>query len=107
MQKFLEIPITATGETSQLVAINGVVLVEQASTTTVTLTYGGAAAQDVVTITLGAAMAANDVSVRDRIQDSIVEALQTSWVKPKKEVSLYGLEDAVAAAVTITGIAIA
>ena len=52
-------------------------------------------------------MAANDVSVRDRIQDSIVEALQTSWVKPKKEVSLYGLEDAVAAAVTITGIAIA
>ena len=107
MQKFLEIPITSTGETSQLVAINGVVLVEQASTTTVTLTYGGAAAQDVVTITLGAAMAANDVSVRDRIQDSIVEALQTSWVKPKKEVSLHGLEDAVAAAVTITRIAIA
>jgi hypothetical protein len=107
MQKFLEFPITATGETSQLVAINGVVLVEQASTTTVTLTYGGAAAQDVVTITLGAAMAANDVTVRDRVQDSIIDALQTSWSKPKKAVSLSGLEDASGDPVTISGIAIA
>jgi len=125
MQKFLSIPITATGETSQLVAIDGIVLIaatgetsqlvaidgivliEQASTTTVTITYGGAAAQDVVTITLGAAMAANDVSVRDKIQDSVIAALQTSWLQPKHDVSLSGLEDAAGAAVTVTGIAVA
>jgi len=107
MMKFLEFPITATGETSQLVAINGIILVEQASTTTVTLTYGGAAAQDVVTITLGAAMAANDVTARDRVQDSILEALQTSWVKPKKTVSLAGLLNGAGNPVVITGIAIA
>ena len=75
MQKFLSIPITATGETSQLVAVDGIVLIEQASTTTVTIVYGNAADQDVVTLTIGAAMAANDVSVRDRIQDSVIDLL--------------------------------
>ena len=107
MQKFLSIPITAAGETSQLVAVSGIILIEQASTTTVTITYGNAAAQDVVTITLGAAMAANDVSVRARIQDSVIEALQLSWHKPSLAVSLLGVSDAAGAAVTVTGIAIA
>lgn len=106
MQKFLSIPITATGETSQLVAVGGIVLIEQASTTTVTITYGNAAAQDVVTIT-HTAMAANDVSVRDLIQDSVIAALQTSWVKPKYDVSLSGLVSAAAGAVDVSGIAIA
>jgi len=105
MQKFLSIPLTATGETAQLVAINGIILVEQASTTTVTITYGGASAQDVVTLTF-AAMAANDVSVRDKIQDSIIAAYQTSWLNPKYDVSLVGLTNAAGATVTITGIAI-
>jgi hypothetical protein len=107
MIKYLEIPITATGETFQLVAINGVIIVEQASTTTVTLTYGGAAAQDIVTLTLGAAMAANDVSVRDAVQDAMITALQTGWTSPKFRLSLAGLEDAAGAVPTITGIAIA
>tara|TARA_R110001632_G_scaffold221243_1_gene351619 strand:+ start:360 stop:683 length:324 start_codon:yes stop_codon:yes gene_type:complete len=107
MQKFLSIPITATGETSQIIAVDGIVLIEQASTTTVTITYGNAAAQDVLTLTIGAAMAANDVSVRDRIQDSVIEALQTSWTNPKYEVNLGGLTVAAGTAVTITGIAIA
>ena len=107
MQKFLSIPITAAGETSQLVAVSGIVLIEQASTTTVTITYGNAAAQDLVTITLGAAMAANDVSVRDRIQDSVIDALQLSWHKPSLAVSLLGLSDATGAPVTVAGIAIA
>ena len=107
MQKFLSIPITATGETSQIIAVDGIVLIEQATTTTVTITYGNAAAQDVLTLTIGAAMAANDVSVRDRIQDSVIEALQTSWTNPKYEVNLGGLTVAAGTAVTITGIAIA
>ena len=105
MQKFLSIPITATGETSQLVAVDGIILIEQASTTTVKIIYGGATAQDEVTLTHGT-MAANNVTVRDRIQDSVIAALQTSWTNPKYDVSLAGLELAAGGAVTITGIAI-
>ena len=107
MKKFLSFPITATGETAQLLAVDGVIIVEQASTTTVTVTYGNAAAQDVATITFNAAFAANDVSARDRVQDSIIAALQTSWTNPKYDVSLSGLVDATGAAAIITGIAIA
>lgn len=106
MIKFLEIPITATGETFQLVAINGVIIVEQTSTTVVSITYGGAAAQDVVAITLGVAMAANDVTVRDAVQDAMITALQTGWTSPKFRLSLAGLTDNAGDAVTITGIAI-
>jgi hypothetical protein len=106
MQKFLSIPINAPGETSQLVAVDGIVLIEAASTTTVTITYGNAAAQDVVTITHGA-VALGDISVRDRIQDSVIAALQTSWTNPKYDVSLAGLTLAAGGAVTVTGIAIA
>lgn len=107
MKKFLSFPITATGETTQLLAVDGIIIVEQASTTTVTVTYGNAAAQDVATITFGAAFAANDVSARDRVQDSIIAALQTSWTNPKYDVNLGGLADATGVAAEITGIAIA
>ncbi len=108
MRKFLSIPITATGETAQLVGIENIALIEQASTTTVTITYtSGSAGADVLTITLAAAMAANDVTVRDRIQDSVIAALQTSWTNPKYDVSLAGLTDNAGAAVTVSGIAIA
>tara|TARA_R110002050_G_scaffold3258_4_gene17261 strand:+ start:1175 stop:1495 length:321 start_codon:yes stop_codon:yes gene_type:complete len=106
MIKYLEIPITATGETFQLVAINGVIAVEQASTTTVTLAYN-AAGPVVATLTLGAAMAANDNTVRDAVQDAMITALQTGWTSPKFRLSLEGLEDAAAAQVTITGIVVA
>ncbi len=106
MQKFLSIPITATGETSQLLAIDGIIIVEQATTTTCTITYGGAAAQDVATIT-HTAMAANDVTFRDLIQDSIVSALQMSWQHPSYDVSLSTLVSAASGAVTVSGIAIA
>jgi hypothetical protein len=105
MQKFLSIP--KRGETAQLVALDGIVLIDQASTSTVTITYGGAAAQDVVTITFGAAMPANDVSLRDKIQDSVIAALQTSWLQPKYDVSLVGLEDALGAAVEVITIVVA
>ncbi len=101
MQKFLSIPITSSNETSQLVAVDGIILIEAASPTTVTITYGNAAAQDVVTLTHGMLAAVDTVSVRDRIQDSVIAALQTSWTNPKYDVNLSGLS------VVITGIAIA
>ena len=106
MTKYLEIPITATGETFQLLAINGVIAVEQATTQTVTLAYN-AAGPVVATITLGAVMAANDNTVRDAVQDAMITALQTGWTSPKFRLSLSGLEDAAGAAVTVTGIAVA
>ncbi|QDP58961.1 MAG: hypothetical protein GOVbin1678_3 [Prokaryotic dsDNA virus sp.] len=108
MKKFLSFPITGTGETTQLLSVDGIIIVEQASTTEVTITYAGsAAATDVATITFGAAFAANDNTARDRVQDSIIAALQTSWTNPKYDVSLTGLVDATGAAATITGIAVA
>jgi hypothetical protein len=108
MQKFLSIPITATGETRQLLAADGVVIVEQTAATTVTVAYNFTTGTTpaVATIT-HTEMAANDVTVRDRIQDSIIAALQTSWTNPKYDVSLGGLESLAGGAVTITGIVLA
>ena len=106
MKKFLSFPID--GATPQLLAVDGIIIVEQASTTEVTVTYAGsAAATDVATITFGAAFAASDDSARDRVQDSIIAALQTSWTNPRYDVSLGGLVDATGAPATITGIAVA
>tara|TARA_R100001510_G_C7650320_1_gene207819 strand:+ start:516 stop:848 length:333 start_codon:yes stop_codon:yes gene_type:complete len=110
MQKFLSIPVA--GSTPQLVAVSGIILIEQlnpggGTNSSITITYGNAAAQDVVTITLGSEQAANDVSVRDRIQESVIDALQLSWHKPSLAVSLLGLVTPAGAAVTVTGIAIA
>tara|TARA_R100000697_G_scaffold109268_1_gene125073 strand:+ start:144 stop:464 length:321 start_codon:yes stop_codon:yes gene_type:complete len=105
MQKFLSFPID--GGTPQLLSINGVITVLQASTSTVTLTYYGSDANtDVATITFSAAFAASDESAKDRIQDSILTALQTSWKSPKYDVDLTGLVDATGAAATISSIAI-
>tara|TARA_R110002020_G_scaffold70385_2_gene182625 strand:- start:8646 stop:8960 length:315 start_codon:yes stop_codon:yes gene_type:complete len=103
MQKFLSIPLTATGETSQLISANDIVLIEQGSTTTIVITYQGG---KINTLTIGAAMAANDVSVRDRIQGAVISAWQSSWTNVKHDLSLAGLVDNTGAAVTITGIAV-
>ena len=113
MKKFLSIPMTGAGETYQLIPIDGIILIAQATTQTVTIAYSGYASDattfesQTITITLGAVMAANDNTVRDRIQDSIPAALQTSWTNPRYEVSLGGLTDAAGAVVTVTGIALA
>jgi len=79
MAKFLSIPVT--DEQKQLVSADDIVLCEQASTTTVTIAYQGG---KVVTITHAAA-SANDESVRDYIQDSIVLAQQQPWHQVKYE----------------------
>ena len=73
MQKFLSIPVT--NEQNQLVAIDGILLVEQGSTTTVVITYQGGK----VTTLTHAAAGAGDETQRDAIEDAIVEALQTKW----------------------------
>lgn len=73
MEKFLSIPVTS--EQSQLVQASGIILIEQASTTTVTVTYSGG---KVVTLTHATA-GAGDETQRDAIQNAVVAALQTSW----------------------------
>jgi azurin len=95
MEKFLSIPVTS--EPNKLVSCIGIKMIDQASTTTVTITYGGAAAQDVVTIT-HAALAAGSEEMQSFIQDSVVAALQTSWTNPVYRV---------VPPVEVTGIAIA
>ena len=73
MQKFLSIPVT--NEQNQLVAIDGIALVEQGSTTTVVITYQGGKVTTLTHATAGS----GDETQRDAIEDAIVEALQTKW----------------------------
>jgi hypothetical protein len=71
MQKFLSIPVT--GEGDQLVSSTDIKLIEQGSTTTVVITYGGG---KVTTIT----HAINPTeAMRDLIQTSVVSSLQQPW----------------------------
>ncbi len=62
-----------------MVSADNVILLEQASTTTVVITYASA---KVVTIT-HAALGANIETMRDYIQDSIVLAQQQPWHQVK------------------------
>jgi len=89
MAKFLSIPVTSEG--NQLVSADNIKLIEQASNTTVTIAYGGAAAQDVITITH--ATQSSGHQMRDDIQNAVVHAHQSLWhnvvttVVPSKAVS--------------------
>jgi len=84
MEKFLSIPVT--GEPNRLVSCIGIKMIKQASATTTTITYGGAAAQDVVTIT-HATVGAGSEAMQDFIQNSVLAALQTSWTNPAYRVT--------------------
>lgn len=81
MEKFLSIPVT--NEQNQLVSANGIILIEQASTTTVTIQYAGG---KVVTITHATA-GSGDETERDAIQTAVVNALQTPWTQVAYQVS--------------------
>jgi len=76
MEKFLSIPVT--NEQNQLLSATGIVLIVQASTTTVTVHYKASTGTDVVTITHAAAPSGNE-SQRDAIQSAVVSALATPW----------------------------
>jgi len=76
MEKFLSIPVT--GEQTQLVSCIDIKLIEQASTTTVTIVYGGG---KVITMTHATAGAGVETE-RDAIQAAVIAALQTVWTKP-------------------------
>jgi hypothetical protein len=77
---------SATINNSQLVSGSGVLLVEQASTSTVTITYDAAAATDVVTLT-HTPVASGSEAVRDLIEESIVKGYSSSWTDVSHDVS--------------------
>ena len=91
MAKFLSIPVTSEG--NQLISADDIKIIKQASGTTVTVVYGGAAAQDVLTITHAALANPGSVEMRDVIQNAVVDAHQSVWhnvvttVVPSKEVT--------------------
>lgn len=100
MEKFISLPVTS--EQNQLVSANGVILVEQASTTTVTITYSS---QAVVTITHATAGAGVETA-RDGVQDAIVSALQKAWTEPAYAVPASNIPFAISGiAVTFTAAA--
>lgn len=77
MEKFLSIPVTS--EQYQLVSATDIALIEQASTTTVTITYkSGGTGSDVITITHATA-GSGDETMRDAIQNAVIAALQSPW----------------------------
>jgi hypothetical protein len=73
MEKFLSIPVTSEG--NQLISANNIVLIDAASATATTtvITYAGG---KVITLTHAAQVA---FSMRDAIQNGVVNALGTSW----------------------------
>ena len=73
MEKFLKIPVT--NEQTQLLSAKNVALVEQASTTTVTVTYHSGLIATITHATAGA----GDETARDGIQNSLEKALQSKW----------------------------
>ena len=105
MKKFLSIPVTSEG--SYLIGLENIALIEQASTTTVTISYtSNSAGTDVLTITHDA-LSAGSEAMRDRIQDSIISAYKTAWTEPKYDVDFGGIAPAAGGLMTVTGIAIA
>tara|TARA_R100001163_G_C5046400_1_gene183660 strand:+ start:377 stop:682 length:306 start_codon:yes stop_codon:yes gene_type:complete len=98
MQKYLSVPVK--NEDNQLVLVNDVVIVEQASTASVDIIYSSGKKVTVAHDT----MAANNEEVRNKFQDYILEVLQYSWQKPSVQVSLSGISDAGGGIVEITGL---
>lgn len=79
---------SATASKSQLVSCVGVGLIEQATTSTVKITYeDGAISFDTVTL-VHSPVAAGSEAMRDAIQNEVVRALQTSWTSVSNSVSL-------------------
>lgn len=79
---------SGTDSKSQLVSCVGVGLIEQATTSTVKITYeDGAISFDTVTL-VHSPVAAGSEAMRDAIQNEVVRALQTSWTSVSNSVSL-------------------
>tara|TARA_R100000654_G_scaffold38990_1_gene64756 strand:+ start:7433 stop:7738 length:306 start_codon:yes stop_codon:yes gene_type:complete len=99
MYKYLLVPVSNAGNV--LIGIEGAILINQASTTTVTIDYDGGSTTTITHST----MSSSDETVRDRIIDSILALTSRSSSEAFITVSLAGLVSAAGSAVTISGIA--
>lgn len=95
MEKFLSIPVTS--EQNQLLSATDIVLVEQATTTTVVVQYKNGIAATITHATAGAGVE----TARDGIQEAILAALQKPWTEPSYQVPTSKIPFA------ISGIAVA
>ena len=78
---------SATASKSQLVSCVGIGLIEQATTSTVKITYDDASSSDIVTL-VHSPVSAGSEAMRDAIQNEVVRALQTPWTSVSNSVSL-------------------
>lgn len=99
MAEFLRVAVT--NEDTQIFSAQGVKLVEQASTTTVTVSYSsGSTGTDVVTLT-HTALDAGVESMRNAVQDALIKAFDQSYGNaPVIDIQLP-------TGITVSGIAIA
>jgi len=99
MAEFLRIAVT--DEDTQLVSAQGVKLVEQASTTTTTITYGsGSTSADVITLT-HTALDSGVESVRNAVQNALLKAFDQSYGNQA------AIDVALPTGIAVSGIAIA
>ena len=82
MAKFLSIPVT--GEQDQIVSADNVKLVEQTSSTAVTISYG----DGLRAVITHAGIAAGSESMRDLIQDCVVRAQRSNWHEAVENVAV-------------------
>jgi hypothetical protein len=82
MEKFLSIPVT--NEQFQIVSATDIKLIEQASTTTVTIAYGAGRTATIVHAAAGAGVETQ----RDAIEAAVVAALGEGWTKVTYDVTL-------------------
>tara|TARA_Y100000401_G_scaffold26053_3_gene18416 strand:- start:8183 stop:8488 length:306 start_codon:yes stop_codon:yes gene_type:complete len=101
MQKYISIPVK--NEQNQLVLVNDIAIIEQASTSKVEIHYTSGKKVEVDHDT----MAANNEEVRDRIQDHVVACLEQSWTNVTNQVTLSGISDAAGGEVEITSLTFA
>ena len=101
MQKYISIPVK--NEQNQLVLVNDIAIIEQASTTLVEIHYTSGKKVEVN----HDAMAANNEEIRDRLQEHVVACLEQSWTNVTNQVTFNGISDAAGGVVEVTSLAVA
>jgi|TARA_B110000977_G_scaffold23094_1_gene27778 hypothetical protein len=93
MEKFLNIPVTGQGK--QLVPCSGLKLVEAASATSTTLSYGSGKVVTITHASVGAASGTNSgTQFRNFIQTAVQDALSTGWTNVSvEELPKYAVSD--------------
>jgi len=82
MDKFISIPVTDKGDV--LIASSGIASIQQASTTTVVVTYKTGMVATITHATAGASVETE----KDAIVNAVLSSLKTAWTEPNFDVSV-------------------